>query len=144
MWLLAAAWLCACQYAMAAMVGCMNADADMNGKHPGSPHEHAAAAAETGAEAADAGDGDWAQSDDDGADDEATLDADEQAALADGIDVKVSTVLSSKGSGQCWPRADGEQSSQYSHNAAIKLGAFRAPAAYPRVCWQATTHHHSV
>ncbi len=31
----------------------------------------------------------WAQSDDDGADDEATLDAEEQAAAAEGVDVKV-------------------------------------------------------
>ena len=38
---------------------------------------------------ADAGDHDWAESDDDGADDEATLDAEELAAAAAGVDVKV-------------------------------------------------------
>ena len=39
--------------------------------------------------AADAGDREWAESDDDGEDDEATLDAEEMAAAADGVDVKV-------------------------------------------------------
>ena len=37
---------------------------------------------------------DWAQSDDDGADDEATLDAEEQAAVAEGVDVKVCNMSS--------------------------------------------------
>ena len=46
----------------------------------------AAAAAAT---VADAGDHDWTASDDDGADDEATLEAEELAAAADGIDAKV-------------------------------------------------------
>ena len=40
------------------------------------------------ATAADAGDVDWAESEDDGADDEATLDADEQAAAAEGVNIK--------------------------------------------------------
>ena len=40
------------------------------------------------AEAADAGDVDWAESEDDGGDDEATLDADEQAAAAEGVNIK--------------------------------------------------------
>ena len=39
--------------------------------------------------AVEAGDMDWAVSEDDGADDEATLDADEQAAAAEGVNMKV-------------------------------------------------------
>ena len=37
---------------------------------------------------ADAGDMDWAESEDDGGDDEETLDADEQAAAAEGVNIK--------------------------------------------------------
>ena len=55
----------------------------------GEPPQASAAAAGPVPEAADAGDDDWALSDDDGADDEATLDAEQLAALADGVNVKV-------------------------------------------------------
>ncbi len=39
----------------------------------------------------------WAQSDDDGADDEATLDAEEQASAAEGVDVKVCHAATTRG-----------------------------------------------
>ena len=42
----------------------------------------------------EADDMEWAQSDDDGADDEATLDAEEQEAAAEGLDVKVCPAMS--------------------------------------------------
>ncbi len=65
--------------------------ADAGTKHGPSSQPQADAAAASGPRAADAGDDDWALSEDDGADDEATLDAEELAALADGCNVKVSS-----------------------------------------------------
>jgi len=45
----------------------------------------------------EADDMEWAQSDDDGADDEATLDAEEQASAAEGVDVKVCHAATTRG-----------------------------------------------
>ena len=60
----------------------------------GRPKSNAASASVPSS--ADAGDDDWALSEDDGADDEVTLDEEELAALADGVNVKVSSVLRSR------------------------------------------------
>ena len=69
----------------------VRADAGTKAEPSGRPQTDAAAASV--ASAADAGDDEWALSEDDGADDEATLDAEEQAALADGLNVKVSSAV---------------------------------------------------
>ncbi len=85
-----------CRASQCALVGIylmLAVRADAGTKHEPSSQPQADAAAASAPGAADAGDDDWALSEDDGADDEATLDAEELAALADGVNVKVGCVL---------------------------------------------------